>query len=111
MAHDAVNAKQEILQRNPFLHPVRRAVHRMLAVAGKIQHRLAHSLAGNRSGVDADAADDRIALDHDYPLAQLGRLNGSPMASRAGTNYRQVVFVVWHDASGHESPIAHTRAS
>src|SRR5215469_10609647 len=99
MAHNRIDADQQILKRDSFLDPVGIAVNSMFAIARKIKDGLTHRLAGNRSNVDADAAHDRLALDQDDSLAQLGALNSCVMAGRTGTDDRKVKVEVRHRKS------------
>src|SRR5271154_6434090 len=90
VAHDRIDAHQQILERDFFLDPVRIAVNGVLAIARQIEDGLAHRFAWNRSDVDADAADDRLALDHDDALAQLGALYSRVMSGRPGAYDREI---------------------
>ena len=83
VTHDRIDADQQILKGDFFLDPVRIAVNRVLAIARQIEDGFAHGLAGNGPDVDADTAHDRLALDHDDALAQLGALNGRMMSGGA----------------------------
>src|SRR5215469_11232100 len=99
VAHNRIDADQQILKGDSFLDPVGIAVNSMFAIARKIKDGLAHRLAGNRSNVDADAAHDRVALDHDDSLAEFGALNRRVMAGRTGTDDRKVKVEVKHRKS------------
>src|SRR5512144_3068631 len=55
-----------------------------------MQHGLAHRLAGNRTCIDAGAADYLPLLDDAHFLAGLGALNGSPLARRARTDHQEI---------------------
>src|SRR5581483_6440448 len=55
--------------------------------------RLPERLAGNGPGLDGDAPDDPLALDHRRALAELGRLDGGPLAGRAAPDRDQVEVV------------------
>ena len=63
VAHDVIGAEQQILHGDVLLDRVRRAVQTAQPIARQMQDRLAQGLARNRAGVDAHAADDRLALD------------------------------------------------
>jgi hypothetical protein len=51
-----------------------------------MQDGFAHGLAGDGSGVDADAADDFALLDQDDAAAAFCPLNGRPLAGRPGAD-------------------------
>src|SRR5262249_43819681 len=78
-----------------LLDRVGRAVDAALAVPGEVEHRLAQGLAGDGAGVDAHAAHHRLALHDGHALIQLGRLDGRPLAGRAGTDDQHIVVVGW----------------
>ena len=98
VTHDRIDADQQILKRDFFLDPVRIAVNGVFAITREIKDSFAHRLAGNRSDVDADAADDRLALDHDDALAQLGALNGRMMSGGATADDSEVEIKFRHRA-------------
>ena len=75
VAHHRFDAKKQIRQRDLFFNLVRFAIEGVLAIAGKVKHRLAHGLAGDGADVHAYAAHDGFAFDHQHALAQLGGLN------------------------------------
>ena len=99
MADHRVDPKEQVLQGDFFLDLVGLAVDRVFAIAGEIEHRLAHGLARNRADVHAGSADDRLALDDHHALAQLGRLNRGVMTRRAGPDRYKVIFEVSHPNS------------
>jgi hypothetical protein len=84
--HHVVHAGEELLGRGPALDADR--THRVAAPgdAGVEAHGLAQGLAGDRAGLDADAADDALPLDDRGALAQLGGLHGGPLAGRAAAH-------------------------
>ena len=98
MAHNRIDPDQQILERDFFLDPVRIAIHRVLAITRQIHDRFAHRLAGNRSDVDTDAADQRFALDHDDAFAQLGALDGRMMSGGPGADDREIKIKLRHRA-------------
>ena len=55
------------------------AVKIFIVKAGKMQHGFAHGLAGNRSGIDADAANAGLSFDNRDALAGFGALNGGAL--------------------------------
>ena len=96
VAHNRIDAYQQILEGDFFLDPVRIAVDGVLAIARQIHDGFAHRLARNRADVDADAADERLALDHDDALAQLGALDGRMMSGGTGTHDREIEIKIRH---------------
>ena len=96
VAHDRIDAHQQVLEGDFFLDLVRIAVDRVFAIAGEIEDGLAHRLARNRADVDADAAEDRLALDHDDALAQLGALDGRMMSGWTGAYDREIEIKIRH---------------
>ena len=52
-----------------------------MAEAGQVQHGLSHGLAGG-AGVDVHAAEHGQPFEYGNALAQLGRLDGGPLAGR-----------------------------
>src|SRR5579872_2016341 len=95
--HHRLDPKQQIRERDFFLHFVGFAIKRVLAVARQIQHRFAHRLARDGADVHAYAADDRLALDYHHALAKLGGLDCGRVAGRPGTDYHQIVLILSHD--------------
>ena len=90
VTHDRIDAHQQVLESDFFLDPVRIAVDCVFAIAGQVEDGLAHRLARNRADVDADAAEDRLALDHDDALAQLGALDSGVMSGWPGAYDREI---------------------
>jgi hypothetical protein len=69
-----VAAEQQILHRDVVLRAVRAAVQHALAQSRQIQYRFTQRLAGNRTGIDAHAADVVALLDDRDRLAELRSL-------------------------------------
>ena len=74
-----------------FLDAIVHAVDALVMVAGKVQHRLAHRLAGNCPGVDADAAHHFAPLDHRDALAHLRALDRRALPGRTRTDDDQII--------------------
>ena len=74
-----------------LLHPVVDAVDVLVEVAGEVEDRLPHRLAGDRAGVGADPAHHLLLLDEGHAFAGLGALDGGPLAARAGADHDEVV--------------------
>src|SRR5215469_1657115 len=85
-------AECEVGHGDLFLDAVIHAVDGTVVVAGEMQHGLAHSLRGNCSGVDADAADDRARLDDDHPFFHLGSGDGGALPGRTGADDGEVIL-------------------
>jgi hypothetical protein len=62
----------------------------LILIAGQVQDRLAHGLAGNGAGIDAHASHAFHFFHQGDALARLCRLYGSALAGRAGPDYDQV---------------------
>ena len=60
---------------------------------GEGQHRLADRLAGDGAGVEADSAYRAAFLDDRHPAAQLGGLDGGPLAGRPAADAHKVELV------------------
>ena len=75
-----LHAEGQIRHGDLFFHAVVDAVDVLVVVAGKVQHRFAHGLAGNGAGVDADAADALAPFDQSHALARISP-PGSPPAA------------------------------
>ncbi len=73
-----VQAPAEIGGGDVALDAIAAPVKPALAPAGKIEHRLAQRLRGDRAGVHADAAHAPALVDDEHRLLELGRLNGRP---------------------------------
>src|SRR5271156_2136745 len=96
VAHDRIDADQQILERDFFLDPVRIAVDCVLTIAREVHDGFAHRLARNRADVDADTAEERLAFNHNDALAQLGALDGRMMAGGSGAYDSKVEIKLWH---------------
>src|SRR5687768_13542813 len=62
-----------------------------LPESGEVEDPFAQRLGGDRSGVDADAADHLLAVDDRDPLAELCRRDRALLSRRAGTDHDEVV--------------------
>ncbi len=82
----AVHAKIQIAHRDVFFGVVICAVKRLVVKTGKMQNRLAHRLAGNGSGVDADAADHGLLFHHGHGFPDFRGLNGGSLPTGAGAD-------------------------
>ena len=73
-----------------------------LPESGERQSRLAQRLRRNRAGVDARAAEDRLALDESDTLPKVRRLRSALLAGRSGADDDEVVhgFGVWGVGGG-----------
>ena len=60
----------------------------------ELEDRFPEGLARNGSGGEAGAANNRSSLDHGGSAAQLGRLNGGPLAGGARPNAKKVEVIV-----------------
>lgn len=65
---------------------------------------LAHRLAGDGAGIDADSPHHGLALDHGDALVELGALNRGALSGRARADHQDVVVVLRHVAA--PSPVA-----
>jgi hypothetical protein len=90
--HD-VDAGEELLAGGPRVEPGPRQSVALAREPGEGDHRLAQGLARDGAGVDADAAHGAALLDDGGAMAQLGGLNGGPLARRAAADADQVVLV------------------
>ena len=84
-------AKGQVRHGDAFLDPVVHAVDRLVVVAGKVQHRLAHGLGGDGAGVDAGAPDDLARLHERDALAVLGAVDRGALACGSGADDDEVV--------------------
>ena len=98
--HDMPAAVEQVFHCDGLLDRVALAVDGPLADAGQMQHRLADRFAGNGSGVDADAPDAHLALDHRHAFAQLGGTQRRLLACRAGPDNCKIVMEFRHRVSG-----------
>ena len=98
VTHHRIDTDQQILKRYFFLDPVRFAVNGVFAIARQVEDGFAHRLAGNGSDVHTDAADDRLALDHDDALAQLGALDCRMMSGGTAADDSKVEIKFRHRA-------------
>jgi len=96
VTHDRIDPHQQILEGDFFLDAIRIAVDGVLAIAGEIHDGFAHRLARNGTDIDADAAEQRLALDHEDAFAQLGALDRRMMAGRSGAYDSEVIIKVRH---------------
>ena len=92
---DAVFAVHEIGDGDAVDGDVDRAfAEAALPEAGEVQRRLAQRLRRNGAGVDARAAEDRLALDERDTLAEVRRLRSALLAGRSGADDDEVVHGV-----------------
>ena len=90
---DALHVPHELLHGRPLPGP--ELLVRLQPGAGVAAlYRLAERLGGDGAALDADAADDLLLLDDGHPLAQLGRLDGGPLAGGPAADADEVVVVV-----------------
>src|SRR6266436_6752140 len=82
----AIHAKIQIAHRDVFFGVVICAVKRLVVKTGKMQNRLAHRLAGNGSGVDADAADHGLLFHHGHCFSDFRGLNRGSLPTGAGAD-------------------------
>ena len=104
VAHHLVGPEDQILHADVLLGGVRRSVEAAVAVARQGHRGLAQGLGRDGAGPHADAPDPRGALDHRDLLAQLGRLDGRALTTRARPDRDQVVVegrTVHGDSIGH----------
>src|SRR5262249_4808783 len=99
VADHVIDPEQQIAHRDVLLDRVGGAVETALAVSRQPQRRLAQRLARDRSGVDADTADDGALLDDRHAFIELRRLDRGAMTGRTRTDDEQVVIVVRHEGS------------
>ena len=86
-----LHAERQIRHRDLFLHAVVDAVDVLVVVAGKMQHRFAHGLAGNGAGVDADAAHAPRAFSTSATrFPDFARLNRGPLPGRPRADHDHV---------------------
>ena len=87
-----LRAKGKIGHGDLFLHAIVDAVNVLVVKAGQMQDRFADRLAGDRSGVDGDAADDLQLLDQRYMFAEFRCLDGGALARGAGADDDEIVL-------------------
>ena len=85
-----LDPERQVRHGDRVLHAVVDAVDALIQEARQVQHRLPHRLARDRAGVDAGAADDLALFDEGDPPADLGRLDGSPLAGRTGADHDEI---------------------
>ncbi len=88
-----IDAESKIRHGNPFLDVIIHAINTLILKAGKMQHGLAHRLAGDGACIDARPADDLALFNHRYPAAALSPLNGRALSRGAGADYDEVVLM------------------
>src|SRR6267143_991748 len=81
----------QIRHRDPFLHPVVHSIDGLVVVPREVQHRLAHRLRRNRSGVDRGTAHHLAHLYQRDLLSQLGRIDRGPLPGWPGPDDNQIV--------------------
>ena len=99
-----VDAEAQVRHGDLFLDVVVDAVDALVFEAGEMQHGLAHGLAGDGAGVDADPADDFALLDEDDAAAAFRALNGRALAGGAGADDDEIVSA--HEGGGDASGAA-----
>ncbi len=89
--HHVLDAKIQVRHGHVFFYVVVRPVEILVVEAGEMQHRFAHSLAGDGAGVDAHPADGGLLFDDGDSFSRLRALNGGALSARAGTNHNQII--------------------
>ena len=87
-----VLAVHEILHRQAVFQRVVDAVETALLDARIVKRGFAENLAGNRSGVNARATQNRTALYECDALAEISGLSGSLFARGTGADYNEVIL-------------------
>ena len=89
----SLGTERQVLDGDPVLDPVGRAVDVALPDAREIGHRFAERLAGYGALMNAPAAHVQEALDDGYPSTQLGRGDGRSLTGRAAAHDDDVVLL------------------
>ena len=76
------DAKAQVGHGDVVFDPIIDAVDPLKFEAGEMQHGLAHGLAGDGSGVDADATDDVALLHQNHTMAAFRALDSGPLTRR-----------------------------
>jgi hypothetical protein len=92
-ADHVLRARQEVLDGNLLLHPVRLTVELAHRQSGQIEDGFPPGLRRDGAGVDADAANHVPSLDDADALTQLGRTDRRLLATWTGADDQQVVVV------------------
>ena len=96
MADHVFRAEKKVFHGNVLLDRVRLSVNAPQSISGKINDRLAQSLAGDGSGIDADAAQHSLALDEGSALVEFRRLDRRPLSRRSRSDDQHVIVVIRH---------------
>jgi len=94
---DVVGAEVQVRHGDVLLDRIAGAVDAALAKAREVHDGFAQCFGWNGAGVDANAADDRGALDDQHAAAQLRGLNGGALPGGAGANHHKVVIKGRHE--------------
>ena len=88
---DVLHPEGKIPHGDPVLDPVIHPVDRLVVITREVDYRFPHGLAGNRPGVDANAADNFALLNQRNFFAAFRRLNSRPLAGWTGADNDQIV--------------------
>src|SRR5580704_8222828 len=87
-----VLAVHEILHRQAVFQRVVDAIETALLNSRVVERGFAENLAGNRSGVDACASQNRTTFDKRDSFAKIGSLRGAFFTCRAGADYDEIIL-------------------
>ena len=90
--NDPRHMPDELMHRRAHALAIRRIANFEPGPGVDAADRFAKGFRRNRAGVDAEAANRPLLLDDRHSLAELGRLNGRALASRAAADADEVVF-------------------
>ena len=83
----------QVLHGDVVFYVVIGAVKRLVVETRKVQHSLAHCLARNGTGVDADASNDTLLFNHRHPFSGLGRLDCGSLPTRPRADDHQIILL------------------
>src|SRR5450432_4083055 len=95
--HDRLRAKGQVRHGDAVFENISAAIKSALAKAAQVEHGFAYGFAGNRPGVNADAANGSLAVNDGDLLTHLGSADGGLLPRRAAADHHQVIFIRFHN--------------
>src|SRR5262249_17856978 len=86
-----VDPKTQVVHRDLVFDAITDAVDALILETGEMQHRFPHGLAGNGTGIEADASHNFTLLDYSHSATAFGYLNRGALAGEAGAAHNHVV--------------------
>ena len=87
----AIDPEIQVIHGDVIFGVVICAVEGLVIEAGKMQHRFAHGFAGNRSGVDAHAADHALFFDDSHSFPEFCGLDRCALSARSGAYNHKII--------------------